>query len=357
MSAEAQQQVAFHRAIPPGVSLTLSRGPTMPSSSIARSTNPQAPNPRSTIINKASGSVTGAFHLYDSLCITTIAGSINITIILQPAAPASHRTPPELKLSSSTGNITVHTILRPSSQLVPNPLDQVPDRQYITTIETRSGNIIATLPHSKKTSMHTVSGNISVRLHPVGPTSTPSTIDVRNASGSTQLTLYPHLKQPSAPLRMIGGDYHGTTGSLNIVYPLTWEGEIVSKMSKGMVKHQWPGLRVFRAGPRFTAKKGDAVGMFGEIGIHGKGMEVNLMGIDMPLPWFEDESRRSSLEAGGRTRPPSYVGHPPSYQECVGLQDGENAAEPVEGRMDAAELERRMEELGDMLRVRHATAD
>lgn len=317
----------------------------------------QASNPRSIIINKASGSVTGTFELYDAVRITTIAGSINITIILQPAAAASYHTPPELKLSSSTGDITVHTLLPPASHLVLNPLDQVPDRQYITAIETRSGNITATLPHSKKTSIHTVGGNIHACLYPVGSTSTPSHIDVRNASGSTQLMLYPHIKQPAAPLRMVSGEYYGTTGSLNIVYPLTWEGNIISKMNNGMVKHHWPGLRVVRGGPRFTAKKGDAIGLFGEISIHGKGMEVNLMGMNTPLPWFGDESRRSSMEIGSGTRPPSYVGHPPSYQECVGLQRRESTVEPVEGTIDEAELDRRMEELGDMLRVRHAVTD
>lgn len=356
MSAEVQQQVAHRRAIPPGLSLDLSHPfPTMPTSS-ARSLDSRASDARCTIINKASGSVTGTFQLHDALHINTIAGAINITVILQPAAPASHRTPPELKLSSSTGNITVHTVLSNASSRTLHPLEQIPERQYITAIESRSGNILATLPHSKKTSIHTVGGNINVHLHPVGPTN-PSHIDVRNASGSSSVVLYPHLKLPSAPLRMVSGDYHGTTGSLNIVYPMTWEGEINSKMSKGMVKHQWPGLRVVRAGPRFTAKKGEAVGLFGEICIHGKGMEVNLMGMNTPLPWCADENHRNSLEVGGGTRPPSYVGHPPSYQECVGHQERESSVGSAEGRSDAVELERRMEELGDMLRVRHAVTD
>lgn len=314
----------------------------MPSSN-ARSSNSQEPNPRSTTINKATGSVTGTFQMHDALRITTVAGSINITIILQPAAPASHRTPSELKLSSSTGNITVHTILSPASHGTPNPLELIPDRQYVTAIETRSGNIAATLPHSQKTSIHTVAGNINAYLHPVGPMNTPSHIDIRNASGSTQLTLYPHLKTPSVPLRTISGDYHGTTGSLNIVHPLTWEGDIISKMSRGMVKHHWPGLRVIRGGPRFTAKKGEAVGLVGELVIHGKGMEVNLMGMDTPLPWSVDDSRRGSFEVGGGTRPPSYVGYPPSYQDCVGLQVREPLVGTAEGTTNVVELERRME--------------
>ena len=102
-------------------------------------------------------------------------------------------------------------------------------------------------------------------------------------------------------------------------------------MNKGMVKHQWPGLRVVRGGPRFTAKIGRG-GMMGGLNIFGKGMEVNLMGMDMPLPWNRsEEERRRSLDAGGMglavvragdgaggTRPPSYVGYPPSYAECIG---------------------------------------
>ena len=305
----------------------------MPTS--ARAPNSPAPcDPRSTTINKAYGSITGTFDLFDTLRITTIAGSINITLVLQPPHPAAPHTVPELALSSSTGSITVTTLHR-----------SIPERPYTTAIKTRSGNITTTLPHSKRTSIHTVSGNITARLIPIGPTSAPSEIDIRNATGSTQVTLHAHLTQPTTPLRRISADYHGTTGSLNIVYPLTWQGDITSKMSKGSVKHQWPGLRVMRFGPRFTAEKGSALG---ELTIYGKGMEVNLMGMQVPLPWEEEAAQEgaSAFGAGGQweTRPPSYVGFPPSYQECVGMEGGggSDGVEGEDGGMD------------DMLRVRHA---
>lgn len=69
-------------------------------------------------------------------------------------------------------------------------------------------------------------------------------------------------------------DFRGGSGALRVRVPSTWEGEVISQLTSGNLKHDWEGLRVLTNGPKFTATKGNGLG---QLKIWGSSMNVELM--------------------------------------------------------------------------------
>ena len=93
---------------------------------------------RSTSINEMSNGVSGTFLLRDLLSITTMSGSINVTIIPQPAA--SSEAPAVLLLNSASGSINVTM-----APFLHDPSTVLHERVFDTSIKTMSGKIKAAL--------------------------------------------------------------------------------------------------------------------------------------------------------------------------------------------------------------------
>ena len=69
-------------------------------------------------------------------------------------------------------------------------------------------------------------------------------------------------------------DFRGGSGALRVRVPSTWEGEVISQLTSGNLKHDWEDLRVLTNGPKFTATKGNGLG---QLKIWGSSMNVELM--------------------------------------------------------------------------------
>ena len=69
-------------------------------------------------------------------------------------------------------------------------------------------------------------------------------------------------------------DFRGGAGALRVRVPSTWEGEVISQLTSGNLKHDWEDLRVLTNGPKFTATKGNGLG---QLKIWGSAMNVELM--------------------------------------------------------------------------------
>ena len=93
---------------------------------------------RSTVLSHMSQSVTGTFLLHDQLSISTMSGSINITVIPQPASSA--KAPAKLRLSTASGAIKV--VMAP---FLNDPSTMVPERIFDSSIKSMSGSITAAL--------------------------------------------------------------------------------------------------------------------------------------------------------------------------------------------------------------------
>lgn len=89
------------------------------------------------------------------------------------------------------------------------------------------------------------------------------------------MILHPYINSPQASLRSLSMDFRGSSGALKVHLPSTWEGEVISHLSSGRVRHEWEGLRVLQDGPKFTAMKGNGLG---QLNIWGNSMNVELVG-------------------------------------------------------------------------------
>jgi len=225
-----------------------------------------APNPRQQSISETAEDVTGTYDLLDSLQISTVSGHIDITVCLQQGDP---QTPAQLRINSMAGSVTVnvlHAICGPK-----NPGNRMMD----THISLVSGSIHATLPHSYKTTLKTVSGCITANLHPHGLTTDYSDVVLENTSGTTNMTIHPHVTDPELPLTRLSTTYKGVTGNVKLTCPLSWQGQVEVHTRFGTVKGDWPGLNTTRDGPETSATVGKGEG---RIWIEGMTSNVEIVG-------------------------------------------------------------------------------
>ena len=254
-----------------------------------------SPNPRQQSISKIADNVTGTYDLHDSLQISTVSDHIDVTVCLQPGHP---QVPAELRLSSMSGSATVevmNTTCGPRNSF---------DRNLDMHISLVSGSIHATLPHSYRTLLKTVSGGITANLHPHGSTTKPTDIVLENTSGTTNMTLHPHVADPRHPLTKLSTTYKGVTGSVKLTYPLTWQGQVEVHAQFGTVTRDWAGLKVTRDGPDMSAIVGEGEG---RIWVGGVTSNVELVGkafgfVARPPA----EAAETAADDPGNLPPPTY---------------------------------------------------
>ncbi|KAL8829108.1 MAG: hypothetical protein Q9191_002196 [Dirinaria sp. TL-2023a] len=261
-------------------------------------------NPRETVIDMQSGSVTGSYSLYDLLSIHTTSGHIDITVSLHNASSEDPKKPASLHLSTASGSIRVRTS-HLSSYSSSSSSSQIPDRQYETEISSRSGSLDAILVHGTHTSLKTNSGSITAALSPHGPNSTRSEVLTSSNSGHTDVTVYPLLGDASAPVRQLYADYRHGSGGLVLSYPSMWEGTVQGTTASGGINVKWDGMRVVKdrkglIGREFEAVKGQGEGVLKFKGYSG---HVELSGKSDYWALQQEESRESTVIA---EEPPPY---------------------------------------------------
>lgn len=131
------------------------------------------------------------------------------------------------------------------------------------------------------------------------------------------MELYPWILAPLTPLRRLSTSFDGVSGSVDLTYPLTWEGGVKVRTVSGSVRcSDWYGLRTLSTGSTTSATvgKGD-----GEIWIRGTSNAVrlkvshygaaeiieNIKDKDKENPFNKKETQESSEAA------------PPSYEEVM----------------------------------------
>jgi len=261
---------------------------------MSRFPNP-LPNPRQQSVSKIADNVTGTYDLHDSLQISTVSGDIDISICLQPGDP---QVPAELRLSSMSGSVNVDVL-----HAACGSKDSC-NRKMDTHVSLVSGSIHATLPHSYRTTLKTVSGDITANLHPHGSTTKPTDIVLENTSGTTNMTLHPHIADPGHPLTRLSTTYKGVSGNVKLTYPLTWQGHVEVHAQFGTVKRDWPGLNVTRDGPGISATVGEGEG---RIWVGGVTSNVELAGKASGFAARPPaEAAETAANDAGNLPPPTY---------------------------------------------------
>ena len=157
---------------------------------------------REITINAGTGSVTGAYPLYDVLSITASSGNIDITVLPQSASP-NRVQPADLRLTAGSGSVktTVST-------------ESVPNRNYTNFISSISGGVNAKLLHGNSTTIHTGSAAIDADIHPFGFNGSRTIIDTRSQSGAVDLTVNPSLSNPLDIFDQMSTNHRAYSGTL-----------------------------------------------------------------------------------------------------------------------------------------------
>lgn len=192
---------------------------------------------REFIIHTASGSVKGAYPLYDLLSITTLSGSIDVSIDLKEASTKAPK-PAKLLLKTLSGAVRVNT------PLLTSPYTVVPFRDYQSDIHSLSSSVDITIPHGSISTLRSQSGSLSAALHPCGDPAIRSDLTSHVASGATHLTIHRSRTHPTSPLRNFYASHHQQSGSLRLHYPAQWEGHITGETMSGAIRIDWPGVNI-----------------------------------------------------------------------------------------------------------------
>ena len=219
-------------------------------------------NPRLIKIETRSGSVSGAFPLYDLLKISTQSGSIKVIVEPKDALP-SKPVPAVLNLKTVSGSIHVDT---PVLALEDKTLlaSSVPARDYQADISSSSGSLHVGIIHGSKMHMQSSSGSVHAVLSPYGSLADNSYLQVIDGSGSVDVTVLSSISDPGKPMRKFYAEYRCSSASLKLHYPSEWEGIVEGETLSGSVKADWPGMRVIsdgdRNGPYYSRKFRGLVG-------------------------------------------------------------------------------------------------
>lgn len=206
---------------------------------------------RDITIQTASGSVQGAYPLYDLLSINTLSGSIDINLDLQEISTTTPK-PAKLLITTLSGQVHVNTPLL-ATQYTPIPL-----RDYQSSISSQSSSIDIVIPHGSTSTLRTLSGRLSAALHPCGDPAIKSSLSSNVASGATRITIHRSRSHPTSPLRNLFASHHQKSGALRLHYPAQWEGNIAGETMSGAISIDWPGLNIVRDDRRrIVARKGD----------------------------------------------------------------------------------------------------
>lgn len=189
---------------------------------------------RETIIDVKSASVTGSYPLYDLLSIHTNSGSIDVNVDPKKAS-TEHVKPAVLRVTSNSGSVRAIT-----------STVSVPDRDYQTTMSTSSGSIDAAILHGLRTSLRSITGDITADLYPYGHNGSRTDIEVHDTSSSIEITLHSSLSHPTAPLKQLYAYYRGISGSMTLFYPAQWQGTVEGTTLSGSIDFNWQGLKVVK---------------------------------------------------------------------------------------------------------------
>ena len=174
-----------------------------------------------------------------------------------------------------------------------------------------------------------MSGDVAASIYPLVQTNSMSHIAVQCESGLATTILHPLYKSPKSSLRNLSASFSGSFGDVQVCFPSTWEGEIISHLITGRVRHEWEGLQVLEEGSTFRASSG----IGGQLYIEGAFMNVQLMAKIVAGSSREERLRRE------RERVPAVPGTPEMHREAGTRESIPVLDSPEDGQRREDEVE------------------
>ena len=205
---------------------------------------------RETYVNAVSGHVGGNFSLLDVVDVRTHSGEIDIAVNPQEA-DNQWPGPARFVALANSGAINVQ---------FPTETD-IPQRHYITRIETASGRIRGSYILGATTSLNSLSGSVKAELLPFYTSNNGSKLDIKSTSGS--IDMYIKQAHPNSSHSWAGTTHaiRSSTGAITLHYE-GWEGVFEGQSISGNIRLKGQDWRIIsgespgRVWEYIRAKKG-----------------------------------------------------------------------------------------------------
>ncbi|KAH0844149.1 hypothetical protein FOPE_08744 [Fonsecaea pedrosoi] len=217
-------------------------------------------------------SITGTYQLYDLLDLSTTAGSITVTVEVQPGDK-----PAVLRLSTTAGSVNVKMTSGGGFFKKPYVSDVAKSRTLVTEISSTAGSVNGNLVHGNggSTSVSTNAGSISVTIFTVGVSEMDpqSNITTTSNHGSQHIKIVPDLGSTEAIRAIEASHTVRGSGSAVVSYPPQWEGMVhLAAHGHGSIGASGPGLEVRRESSReLYGYRGATQGRKVEVAVIGNG--------------------------------------------------------------------------------------
>ncbi|KAK5714170.1 hypothetical protein LTR15_011078 [Elasticomyces elasticus] len=202
-------------------------------------------------IDTGSHSLTGQYSLYDLLSIHSSSGSININVRPEPH-DKQHPVPARLIVEGRSGSMNINMAGY-----------EIPERDYVVSIDSQSGSVRGSLVHGRQTTVMSRSGRINLDLSLSGANSTASSLNTRSESGRSEITVHNHGNlnfgtAGSGPsIKEMSSTHTVGSGGLVLRYPREWEGTIQGQTGSGGLRLHGADVEIVSRGPHSVyAKKG-----------------------------------------------------------------------------------------------------
>jgi len=233
-----------------------------------------------------SGSIRGAWPLYDFLKLQSVSGAIKVYAEPKRAADGDEPAKPAiLSVESESGKVHV---------VEPAGADRVPPRDYRVDMQTRSGHILATVAFSSQATVRSVSGSVGLTALPVLDASLapgaagghgrpraglstrsvsglsvvrvrkPVWVDLTAAAGDGGGAAAAKWMPPmdGVALRCLDSEHESVSGKIMVRLDASWEGAMRLQSLSGTLKAEGRDVKVVGSGNRWpkwlTARKGGA---------------------------------------------------------------------------------------------------
>ena len=204
---------------------------------------------RETIIHRTSNTISGSYDLLDLLKLSTVSATINVSVDPKKANGTSIA-----KFVACTTSGTIHARF-------PSFADDIPIRDFHTTVDSTSGSLGGTYVLGSTTSFRSNSGSLNLALTPV--------------TGNYGTELVTHTVSGGHTIDVLSGDSkavanlivrcRSSSGSITIRVPSDFSGTIAGKSTSGSVHIGGKGVKItneerWSSGKRIEASKGDGNG-------------------------------------------------------------------------------------------------
>lgn len=173
-------------------------------------------------VRSASGGIAGSWSALKYTSMSSSSGNIDIKVVPGRGLSDTASLTNDMVVVSGSGKVRVDY----------NTPKDIPIRNYHLDIGSSSGSISGTYVFGDYLKLKTSSGTITATIIPQ-VADKKGQIITETVSGGLDVTVLPASKRPHEALRNLSGRHVSNSGSINLRYPQTWEGEIDGRVVSG----------------------------------------------------------------------------------------------------------------------------